>query len=77
MSASGVNVRTPRTDHALWKAALAGLAIPLRRGVLGVRPEAWIVIPIAMPDFVLDDVGTVHSPHVGVRASLSVELTIF
>jgi hypothetical protein len=76
MTASGFGVRNPASQHVLWKAAAVGVTAPLRYGIVGVRPEAWIVFPIAMPDFVLGDLGRVHTPGVGVRAALSFELAI-
>ena len=77
VSASGSGVRTTRTEHVLWKAATLGISAPFRWGRAGVRPEAWIVFPVAMPDFVIDEVGVVHTPRIGVRAALSFELVIF
>ncbi|MGZ6089918.1 MAG: hypothetical protein ACXWUE_41030, partial [Polyangiales bacterium] len=76
VGASGTGVRTTRTEHVLWKAGTLGAAAPIHWGAIGVRPEAWIVFPIAMPDFVIDEVGVVHTPRIGVRAALSLELTI-
>jgi hypothetical protein len=77
MSANGFGVRNPVSQHVLWKAASVGAAASLWLGPVAIRPEAWIVFPIGMPDFVLVDLGLVHTPKIGVRTALLLEVKIF
>ncbi len=76
LRAGGFGVRTAKSDSVLWSAALLGGAATLPGRTIGARFEAWIVIPTGRPDFLLEGVGVVHTPRVGVRATLSLEVTI-
>jgi hypothetical protein len=76
MRAAGFGARATNAGSALWSAVLLGLSGGLRGRPIGVRAEAWIVIPTTRPDFVIEDIGVVHTPRVGVRATLLLEVSI-